>query len=408
MAESVSLAIHAAEEPPFSADSPAIPPGTLERSHIDALDAPEELVEDRVTPLAEFPAESVDLPLLLATYKAGEPAPAVSSAADSEETPFGPPAADFLPVAVVAVAGAQTLCSTSLNALPVSCAIEVPSANLPWPALLAMEQRSAELLEPPQTAAATPFVPMPAPLELSAHNPAVIQPAAMLPEAALQTAESAAHAQYLGACGYASPWNYADPLTPVPLALTVASFLPEADGAAWLPTAEFAEVMRACLPLASSPITAPEIQLTHAFCTPVFTPSREAMLGEEERHAEHDQALDQMPAGNSPAPPEIAPARMMSSAPVDRPALLPACAAQMMPPALALSSARSSATAPLSLASTIEGQPNLSPEHMADIPQSPAANQTAEPHAHAPLRHLFGSSVRIKNWRLRITFAKPA
>jgi hypothetical protein len=99
---------------------------------------------------------------------------------------------------------------------------------------------------------------------------------------------------------------------------------------------------------------------------------------------------------------------MMSSAPVDRPALLPACAAQMMPPALALSSARSSATAPLSLASTIEGQPNLSPEHMADIPQSPAANQTAEPHAHAPLRHLFGSSVRIKNWRLRITFAKPA
>jgi hypothetical protein len=45
---------------------------------------------------------------------------------------------------------------------------------------------------------------------------------------------------------------------------------------------------------------------------------------------------------------------------------------------------------------------------MADIPQAPAANQAAEPHTHAPLRPWFGSSVRIKNWRLRITFAKPA
>jgi hypothetical protein len=408
MAESVSLAIHATEEPPFSADSPIIPAGTVDLPHKEALAAAEVLVEEQVTPLVEFPAETVDLPLLLATYKAGEPAPAVSSAADSEETPFGPPAADFLPVAVVAVAGAQTLCSTSLNALPVSYAIEFPAGQTAWAALIEMEQRPVELLEPPQTVAATPFVPMPAPLELSAHNPAIAQTPAMLPEAALQAAESAPHAQSVGACGFTSPWNYADPLTPAPLALTLASFCPEPDGAAWLPTAEFAEVTLACLPLASSPITAPEIQLAHEFYAPVFTPSRETIPGAQEGLDEYDQALDQMPAADSPAPPEIAPALLINSAPLDRPALLPTCAAQMMPPALALSSTRSSSPVPLSPASTIEGQPHLAPELMADIPQSPAANQAAEPHAHAPLRHLFGSSVRIKNWRLRITFAKPA
>ena len=407
MAESVSLAMRVTEEP-FSADSPAIPPGTIASSHTEALAAPEELFEERVTLAVEILSENVDLLLPLAALTAEEPATGVASNVSYEETPADPPVADFLHLTVVALAGAQPARGTGLNALPISYAIEVPGANLPWPALLEMEQRPAELLEPPQTAAAIPFVPMPAPLELSAHNPAITQTAAMLPEAALQAAEPAAHAQYLGACGYTSLWNYADPLTPAPVALTLASFCPEADGAAWLPTAEFAEVMLACLPLASSPIAAPEIQLAHAFCAPVFTPSRETMPGAEEGQDEYDQAYDEMPAADSSAPHEIAPAFLMNSAPVDRPALLPTCAAQMMPPALALSSSRSSAPAPLSPASTIAGQPHLAPELMADIPQSPAANQAAEPHAHAPLRHLFGSSVRIKNWRLRITFAKPA
>jgi hypothetical protein len=405
--ESVSLAVRQTQAPVSSADLSKVPDASDDLPQTQVLAAAGELADQQVTPPVEISAETVDLPLLLATYTAGEPA-AVSSAADSEETPFGPPAADFLPVAVVAVAGAQTLCSTSLNALPVSYAIEFPTGQMTWAALIEMEQRPAELLDPPETAAATPFVPMPAPFELSAHSPAITQTAAMLPEGALPGAsESASNAQSLGACGYTSPWNYANPLTPAPAALALASFCPAADGAAWLPTAEFAELTLTCQPLASSPVAATHMQLAHAFCPPVFTPSRETMRGEEER----DEAHAEMPAGDSPAPAEIAPALVMNSAPVDRPALLPTCAAEMMPPALALSSARSSAPAPLSapgLASTLAGQPNLAPELMADIPQAPAANQAAEPHAHAPLRPWFGSSVRIKNWRLRITFAKPA
>jgi len=404
----VSLAMGETCEPAFFANSPKVPAGTVEPSYTELLAATEELVE-QVTPPVEIPAETVELPVPLAAIAAEEPVTGLVSDVVYKETPADPPAADFLHLAVAAMAGAQSARNTSLDTLPASYAIELPGGDMTWAVALEMEERPAELLEPSQAAAATAFLPMPAPLELSAENPAITQTVAMLPEAALpEAADPAAHSQYLGACGHNSLWNYTDPLTPAPVPLTVAAFCPQADGAAWLPTAEFAELTLAPLPLASSPVPVPDIQLVHAFCAPVFTPSSETMLGGDECQQDERDAHGETPAADSPAPPEIAAALVMNSMPVDRPALLPTCAAEMMPPALALSSARSSAPAPLSLASTIEGQPHLAPELMADIPQSPAANQAAEPHAHAPLRHLFGSSVRIKNWRLRITFAKPA
>jgi len=412
-AQSVSPAMFATEEPVFSTDSAAIPAGTVELPYTEALAATDDMVEvdlveeylleKQATPPVDVPAETLEPAWPLAAITAEESSSAVVSYVPYLETLADPPVADFLHLAVAAIAGAQSARGSSFDALPASYAIEVPGGEMAWPALLEMEQRPAELLEVPQMAAATAFVPMPTPLELSAERPAITQSAAMLPEATLpDAAESDAHAQYLGVCGHKSPWNYADPLTPAPVALSLASFCPAADGAAWLPTAEFAELSLACLPPTSSPISVPEMELVHVFYPPVLTP-RQTMLPDEEG--------DEMIAGDSSAPAEIAPARAMNSAPVDRPALLPTCAAEMMPPALEFSSAHSSAPVQMSapgLASTFEGQPNLAPELMADIPQTPAANQAAKPHAHAPLRHLFGSSVRIKNWRLRITFAKPA
>ena len=231
-AESFSLAMRATEEPVFSADSPKIPSGTVEWSHTEARAAADELIEEQVTPPVEIPAETIELPLPLGAFTAEEPANGLACDVVFEETPADPPVADFLHFAVAAMSGAPSARSSSLDALPVSYAIEVPSGEMTWAAVLEIEQRPAELLEPPQTAAATPFLPMPAPLELSAESPAITQTAAMLPEAALpDAAESAAHAQYLGACGYSSPWNYADPLTPAPVALAVACFCPAADGA---------------------------------------------------------------------------------------------------------------------------------------------------------------------------------
>jgi hypothetical protein len=386
------------EEPVVSSGSPKIPAEThdLPRATADERGGH---VDAHFTPPIEIPAEPLEAPSPFAAYTAGEPADAELSV-DSDEIAFGPPAADFRPVAIAATAGAQPAHGASLDALPVSYAIELPAGMTTWSAALALEQRPAELLDPREGTAATPFAPIPTSLELSAENPTLSATAPRLPD----SAESAANAPFQMAFGYASPWNYADPLPPAPLALALASFSPEADGAAWMPSAEFAEIASTCQPLASSPMAATEITLAHEFHTPVFTPSAGPMLADEERDEIHEEdAL----SPDSAAPSEIAPAFVMNSSPLDSPAFMPARAAEMMPPALALSSAASPLSTP-GLASTFDGQPSLGPELMADIPQTPAANQPAQPRSLAPLRQLFGSSVRIKNWRLRITFAKPA
>ncbi len=398
--------VHQVEAPVFSADSPEplaetvdieqlAPPAAHQPAvHQPAVHQDAEPDAAQVTPPAEIPHETHETPLALATYAVGEPH--ASSAAGADEDRFGPPAADFLPVALAATAGAQTAHGASLDILAAAYAIELPAGAATWAAALEVEQRPAQLLDPPETTA-NAFAPIPTSLELSAENPALSTAAPVLPE----SGECAAHAPFHPEFGYASPWNYADPLPPAPLALALATFAPAADGAAWMPSAEFAEVSLASIPLASSPVAATEITLSHEFHTPVFTPSDGPLLADEDP----DEA-DWAEAG-SPAPSEIAPALVMNSAPLDSPALMPARAAEMMPPALSLSSAAAPLHAP-GLASTIDAQPALAPELMAEIPQSPAANPPAEPRSHAPLRHFFGSSVRIKNWRLRITFAKPA
>ncbi|HXI39602.1 MAG TPA: hypothetical protein VNH83_06470 [Bryobacteraceae bacterium] len=380
------------EEPVFSSDLSKTPTEIHDPPYIETLadvDRGNEHVDGQATPVLDIPAEPLESPA--AAYTAGEPADAELSVY-SDETAFGPPSADFLPVALAATAGMRTARAATLDTLPACSAIEFPKGMLTWAAALELEQRPAELLDPPEMAASGGFVPMPAALELSAESPTLTAAAPVLPE----SAESAAHNPCQGAYGYASPWNYADPLTPAPLALTLAPFSPPTGGAAWLPTAGFADFTLACQPLASSPVAVPELAPTHEFHAPVFTPSAEPSLADETRDDIQAEISDELPA-ESLAPSEIAPALVMNSAPLDSPAFMPARAAEMMPPALAFSSAVSPLNAP-----------GLAPELMADIAQSPAANQPAQPHAHAPLRHFFGSSVRIKNWRLRITFAKPA
>jgi hypothetical protein len=79
----------------------------------------------------------------------------------------------------------------------------------------------------------------------------------------------------------------------------------------------------------------------------------------------------------------------------------------MIRPTIGLSSPGSPAQLSVpALSSGTNTQPSLAPE--AGIPGSQAANPAAGPHSHEAVRPSFWSSVRIKNWRLRITFAKPA
>jgi hypothetical protein len=82
----------------------------------------------------------------------------------------------------------------------------------------------------------------------------------------------------------------------------------------------------------------------------------------------------------------------------------------MMPPAFGIASARPVAAPAQFNVPSLSLNASTQRETIADIymPHQTAANPAAQPHAHEPLRPTFGTSVRIKNWRLRINFAKPA
>jgi hypothetical protein len=157
--------------------------------------------------------------------------------------------------------------------------------------------------------------------------------------------------------------------------------------------ADAADLPLFCWELETMVAMAPPIALAHKCYAPVFAPTSESMQCDEAVHAM--------------AAPEMAPALALRSDPVDQASSWPASPPVMLRPALQLSSAGlpSRVSVP-ALFSNTEAQPSLAPE--ACISEGDAANPAAGPHSHEPVHPTFWSSARIKNWRLRITFAKPA
>jgi hypothetical protein len=165
-------------------------------------------------------------------------------------------------------------------------------------------------------------------------------------------------------------------------------------GAPSLMLADAAEIELLCGQLESAAVAAPEIALAHECHVPLFMASRESMQ------------LDEADA-DAMAVPELAPALAMSSSPVGHTSSQTANSPVMIRPALGLSSPGSPAQLSVpALSSRTDAQPSLAPE--SGIPDGQAANPAASPRSHEAVRPTFWSSVRIKNWRLRITFAKPA
>ena len=127
---------------------------------------------------------------------------------------------------------------------------------------------------------------------------------------------------------------------------------------------------------------------------------------------EAEDFVEQAPDASTMAPPAL-----LHSTPLDRPIPLSSLSpAVSMDPVLQLnlpSGADSSSTAPLNLvarASSLEPAVPAGASELGQVPASlsEARNSAAEPHSGEHVRPVFGNSVRIKNWRLRITFAKPA
>jgi hypothetical protein len=181
-------------------------------------------------------------------------------------------------------------------------------------------------------------------------------------------------------------WNAIKPVVP---------FSPEAAETRLLPIAGTIDPTLYALQLVSAPASAVEFPLAHEGFLPTFTPSRAAMSADEQTESE---------------PHEMAPALVMNAGPVTSTFSSPARSPEMMPPSFGIQSARPVAAPAQFNVPGLSLNASTQPDTIADIsmPHQKAANPAAQPHSHEPLRPTFGSSVRIKNWRLRINFAKPA
>jgi len=334
--------------------------------------------------------------------------------ASAESIASDPRMADFLQIAIVPAVASDLCRAAAADAFPACRAIEIPSSEVIWNAAFETEERPAELMDSVQFNSVAVLAPMNVPLSAPRLSSAIeMGSAAILSE----IAGPAGSDENATASGYNSPWTYAEPMAPAPVALSLPALNASVDTAALLPIEEHAEIALLPHQIESAPVLACEIALAHETHLPTFAPPREDM------HVDggHDSTLDPtsvywgelysdptpVSAAASLPGPEIAPALALSSTPVDRPALLPGCSAEMMPANFEIAASHA-VEAPAQfgvpeLSSISDAQPGL-----ADISQGEAAKSAAGPRSHEPLKPSFGSSVRIKNWRLRITFAKPA
>ena len=195
---------------------------------------------------------------------------------------------------------------------------------------------------------------------------------------------------------------------PLPLDLPPAPpvaprFLASDDGSALLPMIDFVDDVLPCCRLASTSVAASNVALRHQLEIPAFQVSPAAMQTDLE--IESTPELSEESAASTETAPGAGPATVAGLAPVDCPPPLAAASSSEAPASMAGQPAPIRVPA---LASGMNSQPGLAPEMVANISHEQAANPTAAPHTHGALQPSFWSSVRIKKWRLRITFAKPA
>jgi hypothetical protein len=279
--------------------------------------------------------------------------------------------------------------------------LEIPRAETSWTTALEIEQRPIDLAEPVEIAAAAAIV---EPLLFSVTAvPPVLE--AGFGAVLLDAAGSFADHDIPAMPAEAFLSGTLEPLEPASVPLEMPSFAASDAGATSALLADPAELALLCRQLISTPEPVSAVELPCEFTAPEFMASRENMRCDDVG----EFALEPRQHAVESADPEIAPPLAVNSAPLASASSRPASASAMLRPALELASGNSKAQLSVPAHSAgPETEPSLAPELMAGIPHQEAANPAAGPHSHAELQPAFWSSVRIKNWRLRITFAKPA
>ncbi len=141
-----------------------------------------------------------------------------------------------------------------------------------------------------------------------------------------------------------------------------------------------------------------DMPLEFAIHSPAFQVSAVAMeLDEELKRAVEEQQKEAARL----AEPEMARPAAMSAAPVSH------ATASFQPTMPAPAKPDAPLNVP-AMAAKAEAVPGMASEAMPDPPRGVASEQTSSAHSAEPVQPAIQSSVKIKNWRLKITFAKPA
>lgn len=315
-----------------------------------------------------------------------------------------PRMADFLPVMLTASCGAGLLPAVVSGELHRG-GLQIPGVQTDTHAEMPVANESIAPLDPADSGSTLIMIGNVFVGKSAANTPL---PSGRLPLPSLESADPTTLDQGGAAANYA-PLTKACAQIDVPRPLlTLPAFDPISTERPALPEAVETELNLHCRQLVSSPLGTPHIQLAHVIAVPSHAASSESMSTE----LEAEDFVEQAPDASTMAPPAL-----LHSTPLDRPIPLSSLSpAVSMDPVLQLnlpSGADSSSTAPLNLvarASSLEPAVPAGASELGQVPASlsEARNSAAEPHSGEHVRPVFGNSVRIKNWRLRITFAKPA
>jgi hypothetical protein len=285
-----------------------------------------------------------------------------------------PRTADFQPIRVLPLINDARRDGPQPELLTVSPEFEIPNSAMAWSAVLEFEERPADL-----------------------------------------TAPSGGTFGILQAAPPHTPAMFDEPISPAPAQLSITPFGVSAGTLALAPTSadEYAELPLFCEEVRSAPVPCSEIAPGPETQIPAFSPASDMLQGDDKQATDATEPYwgelysDPEPRGlDFGSSLAVAPEMAWSSAPVDRPVLAQGNLPVLMAPSLELASARSAKVPALSPAAEL--QPQLAPERATDFVDGEAVDSAAAPRSHEPLKLTFGNLVKIKNWRLRITFAKPA
>jgi hypothetical protein len=413
--------LHGIEFGSLGATKETVPGLTARESEADE---PPELapVAESETSIEELPPpvpeiETVKAPVVAAMEERATVGTSIEAAfedAGRDGAAVTPPAADFLHLDVAPFGVAECYFMIAEDSFPACNGPAIPDVEVFCDAEFDPEERLASLLEPADLVAAGP-------VSSDTGRAAVTEPMAQAAarlarpsfrawSAGTSTAPALEVAEIIegpeiAASGHLSLQTArpaaSQPMTLPQVPLELLAFHASAGDAAQPQVAEPIQLALLVQEIESAPLVFSDMALAPQIDTPAFQVSAVAMqLDEDLKRAIEPPRTEAVRM----AEPEIARPAAMSAAPVSR-----AVSSTTFHPAATPASVRPEAHLNVpAMSSKTDLEPRLASEVVPDIAPGAAGEQPPAADTSQPVQPAIENSARIKNWRLKITFAKPA